>query len=122
MKTGLFFLFTVLVLKSIPSFSQESNFNTADSYFSIEKLGNVYSKDDLNSVFSGLDYCGMLNPKLSYTITLDDSSIVRIHSINQINEINIAPSCQRETDLVEEARWLIKEGILIKMVEAKHSK
>jgi hypothetical protein len=122
MKTGLLILCTFLMLKSIPSFCQESGLTTADTYFSIEKIGSVYTNDILNNVFSSLDYCGMLNPNISYTITLDDSSIVRIHAISEVNETYITPSCKRENDLLEEANWLIKEGVLIKMVQATHTK
>ncbi len=118
----MFFLFSLLVLKSQPSFSQESTKSSADAYFHIEMVGTIYTKDILNNVFSTLDYCGMLNPNQSYTITLDDSSIVRIHAFSELKETNLSPSCIRENDLLEEASWLIKEGVLIKMVQAKLTK
>jgi gliding motility-associated-like protein len=40
MKTDLLILYAHLMLNSIPSFCQESGLNTADSYFTIEKLGS----------------------------------------------------------------------------------
>ncbi len=123
MRNSLFILFTsVNSLLSVCCFGQEKVFDKANIFFFVEQAGTSYSKEYLHEVFNSLDYCGMFNPTQAYYIVLDDSSTVRIPSIKEINDLTFTEECIRTMDVVEEASWTIRNGILIKMVEAKHTK
>jgi len=89
--------------------------------FEIQTPGNNYPEKEINEVFNGVDYCGMINPSQSYVIKLDDGAEIKVLSHMDIisKGETVSFDCVRAENYFDSCSWSIKEGILMKIVESK---
>jgi hypothetical protein len=92
------------------------------TFFQIQKIGTTYTVDELTSALEKVEFCGMINPNQSYSITLDDAAEIKILSFDEMPNGTISLGCIRQKDLLNTYTWKIQNGILMCFTEPTYKK
>lgn len=109
----LMFLFTLL------GFTQEKKTN-----FEILKVGNKYSQELIQKAFSTADLCGSYLITKKHDIVLDDGTIVRLFSKNELKSFKFTNDCfvPDNTDFSHITWSIAPSAIIVKGYEVRPNK
>jgi hypothetical protein len=94
------------------------------SFYSIKKLGNNYSKEQLEEAMKKADWCGYFHKSERYQLSFDDGAIVELHSLTEDfdNKNNLSESCFQTERIKDIGIFKIHEsGVLIRMLSARNT-
>lgn len=112
-------LLLLIFLSTFISFSQENK-----KKFEILKVGDKYSKEIIQKAFSTADLCGSYLQTKNHDIVLDDGTIVRLFSKNEISNFKFSNDCfvSDNTDFSHITWSISSSAIIVKGYQVRPNK